>query len=383
MSVFENSKKKFDRCAYLMLIFLLLSGCAEEESERPSGIAELGQPIVKEEAPVFPSDEPMQTEEEPEEEDHIVTITISSAGDCTLGTTATQDGYSFASVYREKQDPAYFFSNVYDIFSEDSLTVVNLEGPLTTSTSMRADREFNIKGDPSYAKILTMGSVEAVGFANNHRLDYLEQGVSDTVAALESEEIHYAFEDTVTTYMVDGVCIGILAVQATAETEAVRSKIQKDISMLQNANADIIVALIHWGTEKKYEPDDYQISLGHKCIDWGVDVVFGSHPHVLQGIEKYNGKIICYSLGNFCFGANRNPSDKDTMIVQQVFTFVDGQRQQDCDFRVIPCSLSSVGDKNDFCPTPAIGTESTRILEKMNSLCTGFGVEFDEEGRIQ
>lgn len=60
--------------------------------------------------------------------------------------------------------------------------------------------------------------------------------------------------------------------------------------------------------------------LGRKCVDWGADLVLGSHPHVLQGIELYQGKFIVYSLANFCFGGNRNPKDKDTMIFQQQFT---------------------------------------------------------------
>lgn len=59
-------------------------------------------------------------------------------------------------------------------------------------------------------------------------------------------------------------------------------------------------------------------------IDWGADLLVGTHPHVLQGMELYNGKMICYSLGNFCFGGNRNPKDKDTAIYEQTFTFCDG-----------------------------------------------------------
>lgn len=56
-------------------------------------------------------------------------------------------------------------------------------------------------------------------------------------------------------------------------------------------------------------------------IDAGADAVIGSHPHVVQGTETYNGKPIVYSLGNFCFGGNRNPSDTDTMIYQLSYSF--------------------------------------------------------------
>ena len=61
---------------------------------------------------------------------------------------------------------------------------------------------------------------------------------------------------------------------------------------------------VHWGTEREESPEDYQRSLGHQYIDAGADMVIGSHPHVLQGIEYYNGKPIVNSLGNFVFGSS-------------------------------------------------------------------------------
>lgn len=84
--------------------------------------------------------------------------------------------------------------------------------------------------------------------------------------------------------------------------------------------------MLSLGIEKDTYPENYQQVLGRKCIDWGVDLVIGHHPHVLQGIEEYKGRYIIYSLANFCFGANRNPADKDTMIFQQTFTFETDRR---------------------------------------------------------
>ena len=71
------------------------------------------------------------------------------------------------------------------------------------------------------------------------------------------------------------------------------------------------------------------MNLAHSAIDNGADLVLGHHPHVLEGIEVYNGKNIVYSLGNFCFGGNSNPSDKDTMIFQQTFTVQNGELVED------------------------------------------------------
>lgn len=97
------------------------------------------------------------------------------------------------------------------------------------------------------------------------------------------------------------------------------------ISRAKKNNAEIIIVSFHWGTERKYYPNSKQKSLGHYAINCGASLVLGHHPHVLQGIEQYKGRYIVYSLGNFCFGGNSNPKDKDTMIFQQTFTLKNGK----------------------------------------------------------
>ena len=97
----------------------------------------------------------------------------------------------------------------------------------------------------------------------------------------------------------------------------------------------------------------------------GADIVCGHHPHVLQGIETYKGKKIVYSLGNFCFGGNSNPSDKDTMIFQQTFTITKDGVKADNVTNIIPCSLSSERNRNNYQPTPATGSEAERIMKKI------------------
>ena len=76
----------------------------------------------------------------------------------------------------------------------------------------------------------------------------------------------------------------------------------KKISKIKRCRAQIIIVNFHWGIEKEYTPNATQKKLAHLAIDEGADLVIGHHPHVLEGIEKYNGKYIAYSLGNFCFG---------------------------------------------------------------------------------
>lgn len=321
----------------------------------------------------------MSQDVEPEE----ITITISAAGDATLGNYYGQDySWSFREMWEKQQDASYFLENVYDIFSGDDMTVVNLEGSLTRAEERRENQTYCISGDPEYVNILTEGSVEAVTMANNHRLDYFEQGTKDTVAALDDAGIAYAYDSHLGVYETKGIRIGFVAVNEVGQGAGVEKYLREGIGLLQEEGADLILACCHWGVERENYPEEYQQSLGKQCIDWGADLVLGHHPHVLQGIEEYKGKYIVYSLGNFCFGANRNPADKDCIIFQQTFTFLDGERQTDTEARVIPCSISSVSNRNDYKPTPAGDDEARRILDRMNEYSMQFGVQLDEEGYI-
>ena len=367
------------------------AGMQSGQTEENSGETARIDAIPGGEAAVTPPSE--ASEDQSTAEDEIYSITISAAGDVTLGTHQEQDyGYSFRQAYDQAEDEGYFFENVKDIFAADDMTIVNLEGPLTTSDQMREGQTYCIKGDPAYVRLLTLGSIEVVSFANNHRLDYGEQGSQDTVAALEQEGIIYAYDKNVGIYEVPdsaaahggerNLKIGIISVNEVEWGAQVEKLIQNNIETLREQDVDLILACCHWGIERDNYPEDYQQVLGRKCIDWGVDLVIGHHPHVLQGIEEYKGRYIIYSLANFCFGANRNPADKDTMIFQQTFTFENGQKVEDQNARIIPCMVSSVTTRNDFKPTPAVGEDAKRILQRMNEYSRDFGVEFDENGGI-
>lgn len=345
------------------------------ESHSPIEVPEAVKMDEVEEKPTpVPTEEPGQAE---------IQITISAAGDVTMGNYLGQDySYSFRQTYEKVQDDSYFFENVYDIFSADDMTLVNLEGPLTTATEGRTEQTYCISGDPAYASILTAGSVEAVSMANNHRLDYFDQGTQDTVEAMEEQGIVYAYDGNVGVYETKGIRIGYVAVNEVGQGAGVEKYLQEGIAGLQEEEVDLILTCCHWGIEREFYPEDYQKSLGRKCIDWGADLVIGCHPHVIQGIEEYQGKYIVYSLGNFCFGANRNPADKDCIIFQQTFTFVDGEKQEETEVKVIPCSVSSVSNINDYKPTPATGSDAERILGRLNEYSQDFGVQFDENGYL-
>ncbi len=292
-------------------------------------------------------------------------LTISFAGDCTLGTDSSFDpSTSFTAVYDDAEDPAYFMQNVASIFGSDDYTVVNMEGTLTESNS-RQDKTFAFKGPAEYTDILKAGNIEAASLANNHSHDYGDQSYTDTITALDNAGIVNFGYDRIAYADVKGVKVALIGTYMLAEGLDIKDEMVANINTAKSEGAQIIVVFTHWGIEKETVPGTDQVELGHAAIDAGATLVVGSHPHVIQGYEKYNGRYIVYSLGNFCFGGNKNPSDKDCMIFQQTFTVTGNDVASDDAINVIPCSISSSSSSNNYQPTPAEGDEADRILAKI------------------
>ncbi len=298
-------------------------------------------------------------------ENEPVKVTLSFAGDCTLGTDEYFDySSSFNAMFEEVNDPSWFFANVSDIFENDDLTIVNMEGTLTTA-SERQDKTYAFKGSAEYAQVLVDGNVEAASMANNHSFDYGEESYEDTIATLEDADIKTFGYDRIAYFDIKGVKVALIGTYELDEGIGIRDEMISNIHQAQDEGAQLIAVFAHWGIEYDTVPDDTQIELAHAAVDEGADIVIGSHPHVMQGYEKYHGRYIVYSLGNFCFGGNSNPTDKDCLIFQQTFSVSGDEVATDDDIEVIPCSVSSTSDYNNYQPTPAQGTEKDRIEEKL------------------
>lgn len=306
-----------------------------------------------------------ESEADPSLPKEPVSLTVSVVGDCTLGTDENFDYDTSLNAYYESYGADYFFANVKSIFSADDLTIANFEGTLTDSEA-REDKQFAFKAPAEFADILTAGSIEAVNTANNHSHDYGEQSFSDTMAALDSRGIvHFGYDETAV-MEIKGVKVGLVGIYELNDHLGREEQLKQNIAKVKEDGAQIIIVIFHWGNEKEEVPDSNQTTLGRLAIDEGADLVCGHHPHVLQGIEEYKGKNIVYSLGNFCFGGNSYPSDMDSMIFQQTFTVDQNGLKEDNMTNIIPCSISSDYDYNNYQPTPAEGEEADRILQKIN-----------------
>ena len=325
-------------------------------------------------APIVATPEPEPTPEPTPE-----VYTLSFIGDLTL----TNHQFSSDFETRMNGDYSYPLSNVVDYFDDDEYTFGNLECTFS-DRNLSSIQTFFFRAPTAHAQILIEGGVDFVTTANNHTNDFNDAGVTDTSAALEEYNIPYGLNDqaqVVTTP--HGLRIGVYC-QYNGKYGDYRPDLDKALAGIEKLKAeepDLIICMFHAGKELWYRPTDEFVEICHACIDAGVDIVYNTHPHCLQPVEQYKDGLILYSMGNFCFGGNTAPKDRDTAIVQvQLLRESDGTLRT-LTYTMIPCCVSSRpvyegytrDNYNDYKPTPyEPGTEDyERAMSKIDGSYDG------------
>ena len=215
------------------------------ESEAEPSAEPDSEEVVESELEVVPESETEQAEPEVvEQEDEIITFTISATGDVSLGVLQTHDYKETFNEYWDKYGAEFFFENVKELFTADDMTIVNFEGVLTTSDN-RVEKKYNINGKPEYVQVLTYGDVEAAAMGNNHRMDYGEEGLKDSLAALDGAGIVYGYDDVLGYYedTEKGIKVGFVSVNKVYDKEKVEIYLEQGIATLKaDETVDIIIA---------------------------------------------------------------------------------------------------------------------------------------------
>ncbi len=198
------------------------------------------------------------------------------------------------------------------------ICTVNNEFAFSTQ-GQQADKQYTYRVDPKYVTILNDMGVDVAGLANNHALDFGTTALSDTFSTLDGAQIKRigagdSLEEAATPAVVEVNGQTYAFIAATHVIPEVSWNVinrqpgmlsfydEKDLLEAVSAakeQYDHVFVLAHWGSMRTTELTNYQVNDGHLIIDAGADAVIGAHPHVLQGIECYNGKYIFYSLGDF------------------------------------------------------------------------------------
>ena len=216
---------------------------------------------------------------------------------------------------------------------------------------------------------------------NNHTEDFGQKGIDRTHDALDAVGMPYIDADDCRIFEVEGMHLGVYVAPYMPTVEDVQS----GVVALQERGADIIVVCAHWGNEGTYHPTTEQQEVGHAAIDAGADIVCGDPwgiggkdgPEgwsvILARTEQYGDGYILYSMGNFSFGGNTAPRDRDAAIAQAHITLSRDGLYSVESLEFIPCCLSSTEKVNDYRPQPyEEGSEEyVRTMSKLNGTFDG------------
>lgn len=241
------------------------------------------------------------------------TIAIGFAGDVMIGrgvnATITNNGYS------------YPWGNVLPVLKNTDINIVNLEAALTNSNK-KVFKTFNFKATPDRIKTLKEASVTVANLANNHILDFSEEGLIETIKTLDEIGIKHTgagmnaeaaenpviltiknnflgilgFTDNEPGWKAGTFTSGVNYIDISNEEDC--NKALMNIAKLHK-ETDLVIVSIHWGPNMQAEPERHFIDFAHAMIDHGAAIIHGHSAHNFQAIEVYKHKLILYDTGDF------------------------------------------------------------------------------------
>lgn len=300
-----------------------------------------------------------------------------------------------------------FFVEVADSLGDADYTMANLETTVGEAGSKGFTGYPNFHTPTSLLTALKGTGIDMLTTSNNHCLDRYFDGLVETLDALDEAGFDHTGtfrnkQEYQTAYVkeVNGIKIGVVAytygtngMEDESDEEGVKwgimylsnANFERSAQRLREAGAQVLIAVPHWGTEYKREPDDSTVDYAQQMADAGFDVIIGSHPHMVQPIEwlestdedgNVHRALVAYSLGNF-ISAQRDQY-KDTGIIldftirQEIATgdisiedvgyvpvwvwrYEDGGKNA---YRVLPC-----GDALDDVPDGMSETDRARLSD--------------------
>ena len=290
-----------------------------------------------------------EAEENKEEEPTDTTFTMAAIGDIMCHNTQYNDAYN-------KDTGAYDFSYVFDDISLYTKTADICVGNLETTF---AGEDVGYSGYPTFntpdslAYELKDIGIDVLSTAGNHALDKGFDGLSRTIDVLNDADIAHTGtykteeeQNTILTKYVKGIKIafvnftyGTNGIKITSGKEFCVNLIDNDLitkqlDLAKSQNPDIIVACMHWGNEYKTTPNDTQKELSTFLFQNGVDIILGTHPHVLEPMEKQTVTLedgttkdgfVIYSLGNFISGQTAENTKTSIILNLTITKHTDGK----------------------------------------------------------
>jgi len=210
-----------------------------------------------------------------------------------------------AEYYSNKENNIYYpFEKISFLFEESDLVVGNLEGPIVKNPPYFSDESLKFAFSSEMVKALSRANFNLLSLANNHTLNMGRTGLEETKELLREGNIGFSGDpvscDKDFSFQKNNIIF--LVFNKSFPFNCSNQEIEKIIKEIRSENLDkFLILIFHWGQEYQEKSSIYQKELAYLSVNAGADLIIGSHPHVVQEIEEYRGKMIFYSLGNFIF----------------------------------------------------------------------------------
>lgn len=261
-----------------------------------------------------------------------MTIQLKAVGDICFGDSPKCLGFGVGS-FVNKNNPNLIFDKIKSSLTADVL-FGNLETVLSDDGIIPYDfYSEQMRGNSHCSKALKNADFNVLNLANNHMMQHGNRAFTDTVSNLESVGITCiglkeddGNHSKLKVITVKGKKLGFLGYSIVSENYAPSSgilyaycgyphKIIRDIRSVRH-KVDWLIVSMHWGAEFMKKPSPFVVQLAHDIVDSGADIILGHHPHVVQEVEEYKNRLICYSLGNFVFDMKWNYLYSKSAIVE-------------------------------------------------------------------
>jgi len=252
------------------------------------------------------------------------------------------------------------FLNISQLLKSADITFINLESPFsnpcsgTNSGMIFCSENNNVRG-------LVNSGVDLANIANNHILNYQNQGMINTINLLNQNHILPVGTSDPIYFNAKEIKFAFISFEDVEPNNSFLTKTEeKQIAEKideGHKKADIVVVAFHWGVEYTSQPTNRQIKLAHYAIDQGADIIIGNHPHWIQPIEIYKEKPIIYSHGNLIF--DQMWSEKTRQGIISKFTFNNNQLM---DLELIPIIIENYGQ-----PRILDGEDKQKILDDIKN----------------
>jgi len=223
----------------------------------------------------------------------------------------------------DKRGIDYLFGDVQSFIKQSDFCIANFECTACDLNLKPTEKQCTFRTNPIFLYDLKHNGITHLNVANNHSFDFGIEGFNQTRNNITKSQIQVLGARQYNQPIIIcknniGCAIFSSCLLKTGNSEIYDTPVYELVKEIENYKSknkgNTIIVNLHWGIEKQLQVTDQQINDAHKLIDAGADIIIGHHPHVVQSIERYKGKLIFYSIGNFLFDNSHHPANKGLMV---------------------------------------------------------------------